>query len=85
MEKLTNEEIKRSKDLQIKVTPAVEDAFYFIHAAVHDATALTEAQIKCRDRLIKDYPQKEAHDAIDVALKMIGNIEKYGIACAEWA
>lgn len=82
---MTFEEIKQIPDLQIKVTPAVEDAFYFIHAAINDATALTEAQIKCRDRLIKEYSKEEAHNAIDVALKMIGNIEKYGVACAEWA
>ena len=37
------------------------------------------------ERFMTIYPPHERNKAVVTALKMIENIEKYGIACAEWA
>lgn len=97
---MTFDEIKRIPDLQIDVTPSVEDAFYFLNSV---ESALPEQQ---QDETIEQYEKRmqastehikgagerlqklsedDRHKAIQDAYKMIDNIRKYGIPCAQWA
>ena len=82
---MTFEEIKNIAALQIEVTPAVEDAFYFLNGIENSESDINEAQILCGQRLHSVYSEEEAKDAIKKAYMMIDNIKKYGIACAAWA
>ena len=82
---MTFEEIKNIAELQIEVTPAVEDAFYFLNGIENSVSDINEAQILCGQRLRSVYSEEEAKDAIKKAYMMIDNIKKYGIACAAWA
>lgn len=82
---MTFEEIKNIAELQIEVTPAVEDAFYFLNGIENSESDINEAQILCGQRLHSVYSEEEAKDAIKKAYMMIDNIKKYGIACAAWA
>ena len=82
---MTFEEIKNIAELQIEVTPAVEDAFYFLNGIENSVSDINEAQILCGQRLHSVYSEEEAKDAIKKAYMMIDNIKKYGIACAAWA
>ena len=87
-------------ELDIEVTPLVEDAFYFLSYTenpkpLEEILEMDEQQEKdydlfCQasqhagDRLTK-VPREERMEAIRKAYQMIDNIKKYGIACAEWA
>ena len=80
---MTFEEIKQIPDLQIEVTPIVEDAFYFIQSL--EGSISDEAGIKAAERLQSEgYTKDEIRNALVSADKMIGNLKKYGVACAEW-
>ena len=96
---MTFEEIKRIPDLQINVTPAVEDAFYFLHSlekevpdpmdneTAEDFDARLEASIQpainAGNRLTL-LPAIERQVAIHEAYRMIDNLKKYGVPCAAW-
>ena len=81
---MTFDEIKQIPDLQIDVTPAVEDAFHFLYGLEKGQDSMTEAQLRCGKHL-EQYPENEKKQAIHEAYRMIDNISKYGIACAAWA
>lgn len=81
---MTKEEIAQIPDLQIEVTPAVEDAFHFLYGVEKHDGDVTDAQSRCGERLTKDYTREEANEAMKKAYKMLDNLDKYGIACAEW-
>lgn len=79
---MTFEEIKRIPDLRIKVDDLTEQCFYVKMAMCGrismDAGAKNYENIKGR------YTEAEYKKALDKADKMIQNLDKYGIACAEW-
>lgn len=81
---MTFEEIKQIPDLQIEVTPAVEDAFHFLYGLESSVDDITDAQARCGEHL-REYEKEEQQMAVHTAFKMIDNIKKYGVACAEWA
>ena len=96
---MTLDEIKRIPELQIDVTPAVEDAFYFlrtIDSKLPDPTddepleeyearldAIVDPGIHAANRL-NDLPEDEKWQALHEAYRMIDNLKKYGVACAAW-
>lgn len=80
---MTFDEIKQIPDLQVEITPAVEDAFYFLYGVITKAGNATEAQEHCGEHL-KGYPLDVQKQAIADAMKMVDNLEKYGVACAAW-
>lgn len=91
---------QKNIDLNIKVTPAIEDAFYFLRSTETEIPDPTDeesveeyekrlsdkldASQKAGERLCK-LPYEERMQAIRKAYQMIDNIKKYGIPCAEWA
>lgn len=80
---MTFDEIKRIPDLDIEVTPLVEDAFYFLKALGGELSE--HAGQKAVERLQqKGYSEEEIRQALDIATRMMENIKKYGVACAEW-
>ena len=106
---MTREEAKKINSLNIKVTEAVEDAFYALREVesgeldkrlaelpkdyisgdegtdrllekyLHDLRMSEEAK-----KRLEAYPKEVRHEAVLAALKMLENIEEYGVACAEW-
>ena len=81
---MTKEEIAQIPDLQITVTPAIEDAFHFLYGLEKKEEDITEAQLRCGQRLQKEYTKEERLEAIHYAYMMLDNIDKYGIPCASW-
>lgn len=97
---MTFEEIKQIPDLQVDVTPAVEDAFYFLQSLdkeLPDATeeetlekyearlaSLVDPGLRAGSRLAS-LPPQERTDAMLEASRMMDNLKKYGVACAAWA
>ena len=97
---MTRQEALLIPDLNINVTPTVEDAFYFLSHVekqkhIDEILAMTDeeeeaynascdASNNAGERLLK-VSKEEQMEAIRQAYKMIDNIKKYGVACAEWA
>jgi hypothetical protein len=97
---MTKQEAMQIEDLQIKLTPVIEDAFYFLshienQKPIDEILAMDDQQEKdydlfCQasqhagDRLLK-VSRVERMEAIHYAYQMIDNVRKYGVACAEWA
>ena len=96
---MTFEEIKQIPDLQIEVTPQVEDAFYFVHSLQSELPESTDEETpeQYEERLdafidaglnaakrIMELPYDEKWKAINTAYRMIDNIDKYGVPCAAW-
>ena len=96
---MTFDEIKRIPDLQIEVTPAVEDAFYFLRGLEADfpESPDNETPEEYDERLSKffdpsinagkrlgELEETEKWQAVNSAYQMIDNLKKYGVACAEW-
>ena len=80
---MTFQEIAQIPDLQITVTPLVEDAFY-LKKALADELSVT-AGTKAVERMQRDgYSQEEIYNALQMADRMLANIKKYGVACAAW-
>ena len=80
---MTFDEIKQTPELQIDVTPAVEDCFYFLKAL--DGELSDEAAQKALDRMWNDRVSKrEMEDSMRKAQRMIDNLKKYGVPCAQW-
>lgn len=80
---MTFEEIRNIPELQIDVTPAIEDAFHFLYGVEKSSEDMTDAQSRCGQHLLQ-YTKEERLEAITYAYKMIDNIGKYGVACAAW-
>lgn len=80
---MTKEEIANTPDLQIKVTPAIEDAFFFLQGVEKRDDDITDAQVNAGKRLEK-YTREERMEAVHYAYKMLDNIDKYGTPCAAW-
>ncbi len=80
-----DELIQREIDLDIKVTPEIEDAFHFLYGLEKNGEDITEEQLNCGKHLRTSYPNEDVKKAVVVAYKMIDNIKKYGVACAAWA
>ena len=70
-------------DLNIKVTPLVEDCFYLL-LAINDEIS-EEQGAKVYDRIKGAWTKREYEEAFLTAQRMIENLKKYGVACAEWA
>ena len=96
---MTPEEIKKIPELQIEVTPAIEDAFYFLQSLEKDLPDPSdeESPEDYEQRLkttadpalhagarLEKLPYDERMEAVRIAYRMIDNLEKYGIPCAEW-
>ncbi len=71
------------KDLQITLTPLVEHCF-FVLLALDDKISEEQGSRMC-DALKGKYTKEEIKQGLDTAKRMIDNIEKYGVACEEWA
>lgn len=81
---MTIDEIRQIPDLDINVTPLVEDAFYFLKALGGELSK--DAGNKAVERMNRlGYDVQEIQEALLTAERMMGNIRKYGIACEEWA
>ena len=96
---MTKQEALLIPDLCINVTPVIEDAFYFLYntenkKSIKDIEDMTdeewekydkscEASNNAGERLLK-VSHEERTESIQQAYKMIDNIKKYGVACAEW-
>ena len=81
---MTKEEILNTPDLQIEVTPAIEDAFYFLQGVEKHDDDISDAQVNAGKRLEK-YPRDERMEAVHFAYMMLDNLDKYGIPCAAWS
>ena len=96
---MVNDAQQRKLDLDIEVTPAIEDAFYFLkhiddgipdiedyETAEEYETRLDRVSIpsiKAGERLTH-LSKSEAFDAIDKGQKMLENLKKYGIPSSRW-
>jgi len=69
-------------DLDIKVTPLVEDLFYLLLSL--DGKVSQDQGRKIYERIKSKHTRQEYEEAIDSAKQMIDNIQKYGYACNEW-
>lgn len=79
---MTFEEIKQIPDLQIKVDDLTEQCFYVKMALCGRIS--DEAGEKNYNNIKGRYTEAEYKKALDKADKMIANLDKYGIACADW-
>lgn len=79
---MTFEEIRNIPDLQLEVTELAEDCFYVKMSSLGRIS--DEVGRKTYDRIKGRYSEEELKKALDTADKMIENINKYGVACAEW-
>lgn len=73
---------QKEKDLNIEVTPLIEDVFYVMLAL--DDKISSEQGEKIFNRIRGRYSEEEYYQAIVVARQMVNNIQKYGVACAAW-
>lgn len=79
---MTKEEALQIPELQIKPNSLVEDCFYYKMAM--SGRIPTEHARKALDRLQGEEDNPCYKGAFIVADMMVANIEKYGVACAEW-
>ena len=93
------DDIQRQIDLDIEVTPAIEDAFFFlqrVRKGIPDPEdsetteeyeerlrKLADPSLKAGERLSL-LPDDEKIRAIRYGYQMIDNIKKYGIPCLKW-
>lgn len=79
---MTFDEIKRIPDLQIHPDGLIEDCFYYKMA---EAGRLSEEQgRKAHERLKARRGDPRMLGSMIIAKQMIANIDRYGIACADW-
>ena len=69
-------------ELDIEVTPLVEDMFYIVLAA--DGKISDSQGEKIYDRIKCKYSESEYKDALQKAFQMVANLEKYGKPCNAW-
>ena len=80
---MTQDEINRKIALSIKVTPIVEDAFFFKKA--FNGELSEEAGTKAVRRMQQaGYSEEEVYEALQLADRMIENLKLYGQPCLEW-
>ena len=80
---MTFEEIKQIPDLQIEVSDLAEQCFYVKMAILGRIS--DEAGEKNYDNIKGKYSKEEYKAALETADRLIANIDKYGVACAQWA
>lgn len=79
---MTFDDIKRIPDLQIEVTPLIEDCFYFYLAL--EGRITDQRGQEATDRIRPHINDPEYKRSFAVADKMVKNLKKYGVACADW-
>ncbi len=80
---MTFEEIKNIPELQIEVDDLTEQCFYVKMAMLgRISDAAGERNL---NNITGKYAEGEYKKALDKADRMIANLDKYGIACADWA
>lgn len=80
---MTFEEIKRIPELQVEVDDLTEQCFYVKMALIGRIS--DEAGKKNYDNIKGRFSEDEYLQALEKADRMISNLDKYGIACAQWA
>jgi len=74
-------EARTIKELQIHPTELEEDLFYYEMAKRgHIPSEHATKAIKRIEKDWSDIPMKH----LKVATRMVNNVEKYGVACADW-
>lgn len=85
---MTKQEALQIPDLNIEVTPLVEDFFYSIlegkgeikHSGANDRIkTLAEDYTSGKVKELPPFMQ-----AVDAAKRMYDNLQRYGVACADW-
>lgn len=85
---MTKQEALQIPDLCIEVTPLVEDFFYAMlegkgeiqHSGANDRIkALAEDYTSGKVKELPPFMQ-----AVDAAKRMYDNLQRYGVACADW-
>lgn len=85
---MTRQEALQIPDLCIEVTPLVEDFFYSMlegkgeinHSGSNDRIkTLAEDYLNGKVKELPPFMQ-----AVDAAKRMYDNLQRYGVACAEW-
>ena len=92
-------EQQKARDLDIEVTPAIEDAFYYVRNLERGVPGFTdeESPEEYEKRLDREYqpsvnagnrltkiPYDERMEAIGIAYKMLANVRKYGKPSSRW-
>ena len=85
---MTKQEALQIPDLCIEVTPLVEDFFY---SMLEGKGEITHSGANDRIKtLAEDYTIGKVKElppfmqAVDAAKRMYDNLQKYGVACADW-
>lgn len=83
---MTKSEALQIPDLCIEVTPLVEDLFYCIltEAGELSTEAGDKSAQRVKDLCMKSQETPELLQSFALADKMHKNLQKYGVACAEW-
>lgn len=85
---MTKQEALQIPDLCIEVTPLVEDFFYSMleskgeitHSGANDRIKeLSENYLNGKVKKLPPFMQ-----AVETAEKMYNNLQRYGVACADW-
>lgn len=85
---MTRQEALQIPDLCIKVTPLIEDFFYSMlegkgeikHSGANDRIkTLAEDYTNGKVKELPPFMQ-----AVDAAKQMYDNLQRYGVACADW-
>ena len=79
---MTFEEIKQIPDLQIEVDDLTEQCFYVKMAILGRIS--DKVGKKNYDNIKGKFSEEEFYVALKKVDKMIDNIDKYGVACAQW-
>ena len=80
---MTFEEIQQIPDLQIEVDDLTEQCFYVKMAILGRIS--DEMGEKNYNNIKGKFSEDEFKMALTKAEKMIQNLDKYGVACADWA
>ena len=84
---MTKEQASQIPELDIHVTPLIEDLFYCILAEVGE---ISEEAGKAAHKRVVDLCKKSGNTApplkrsFEQAARMHENVQKYGVACVEW-
>ena len=85
---MTKQEALQIPDLCIEVTPLVEDFFY---SMLEGKGEITHSGANYRIKtLAEDYTSGKVKElppfmqAVDAAKRMYENLQRYGVACADW-
>ena len=82
---MTKQEALKIPSMRIEVTPFIEDCFYSLLA---DKGKLSPEQAKKAKqnaaRMSDKYDLETYYKGMLIAQAMLCNVEKYGVACADW-